>query len=146
VEYLRHLLTGELYGFGPYSLDVEERRLCHAGVVVPLAPKAFDVLVALVRRAGTLVTKRGLLDLVWREVSVEEGVLAVYVSALRKSLGESVEGAAYIESVPRAGYRFWSGVTHRKAPVERLSMKWPIGVLSAGAEVSELIGRAVPAS
>ena len=134
-------MTGDVYAFGPYSLDVEERRLCNAGETVPLAPKAFDVLVALVRRAGTLVTKRELLDLVWRDVSVEEGVLAVYVSTLRKSLAESVDGAAYIETVPRAGYRFRAGVTHRQAPSEPLSMKWPIGVLPARPEVSELIGR-----
>jgi DNA-binding winged helix-turn-helix (wHTH) protein/Tfp pilus assembly protein PilF len=134
-------MTGDVYAFGPYSLDVEERRLCNAGEIVPLAPKAFDVLVALVRRAGTLVTKRELLDLVWRDVSVEEGVLPVYVSALRKSLGESVEGAAYIETVPRAGYRFRAGVSRREAAAEALSMKWPIGVLPARAEVSELIGR-----
>ena len=76
--------TGEVYEFGPYALDVGERRLCNDGHVVPLTPKAHDVLVELVRRAGTLVTKRELLDLVWRDASVEEGVLAVYVSALRK--------------------------------------------------------------
>jgi DNA-binding winged helix-turn-helix (wHTH) protein/tetratricopeptide (TPR) repeat protein len=134
-------MTRDVYAFGPYSLDVEERRLCNAGEIVPLAPKAFDVLVALVQRAGTLVTKRELLDLVWRDVSVEEGVLSVYVSALRKSLGESVEGTAYIETVPRAGYRFSAGVKRREAPAEPLSMKWPIGVLPTRPEVSELIGR-----
>ena len=133
--------TSGVYEFGPYSLDVEERRLCNAGNIVPLAPRAFDVLVTLVRRAGTLVTKRELLDLVWRDVSVEEGVLAVYVSALRKSLRESDGGTAYIETVPRAGYRFSGGVTHHEAPAEPLSMKWPIGVLPARPEVSELIGR-----
>ena len=133
--------TSEVFEFGPYSLDVEERRLCNAGEIVPLAPKAFDVLVALVRRAGTLVTKRELLDLVWHDVSVEEGVLSVYVSAFRKSLGESVEGTAYIETVPRAGYRFSEGVTRREPPAEPLSMRWPIGVLPARPEVPELIGR-----
>jgi DNA-binding winged helix-turn-helix (wHTH) protein/Tfp pilus assembly protein PilF len=133
--------TGEAYEFGPYSLDVEERRMWSAGQIVPLAPKAFDVLVALVRRGGTLVRKRELLDLVWRDVAVEEGVLSVYVSALRKRLGESVEGAAYIETVPRAGYRFAAAVTRREAAAEPLSMKWPIGVLPARPEVSELIGR-----
>jgi DNA-binding winged helix-turn-helix (wHTH) protein len=97
--------TGEVYEFGPYALDVGERRLWNAGQVVRLAPRAHDVLVELVRRAGTLVTKRELLDLVWRDVAVEEGILSVYVSALRKSLGDSGE-AAYIETVPRAGYRF----------------------------------------
>jgi DNA-binding winged helix-turn-helix (wHTH) protein/tetratricopeptide (TPR) repeat protein len=133
--------TREVYEFGPYALDVGEHRLCRAGESVPLPPKAFDLLVALVRRAGALVTKRELLDLVWRDVSVEEGVLSVYVSALRKCLGDSGESAAYIETVPRAGYRFSATVRRRAVSAEPLSMKWPIGVLPARPEVSELIGR-----
>jgi DNA-binding winged helix-turn-helix (wHTH) protein len=133
--------TGEVYEFGPYALDVGERRLCNARQVVRLAPKAYDVLVELVRRAGTLVTKRELLDLVWRDVSVEEGILSVYVSALRKRLGDGGETATYIETVPRVGYRFAAAVTQRSVSAEPLSMKWPIGVLPARPEVSELIGR-----
>ena len=133
--------TGEVYEFGPFALDVGERRLWNAGQVVPLAPRAHDVLVELVRRAGTLVTKRELLALVWRDVAVEEGVLSVYVSALRKSLGESGE-AAYIETVPRAGYRFSAAARRRAVAAEPVSMTWPIGVLPARPEVSELIGRA----
>ena len=133
--------TSEVYEFGPFALDVVERRLSSSGRVVPLAPRAYEVLVALVRRAGTLVTKRELLDLVWRDVSVEEGVLSVYVSSLRKSLGDSGEGPEYIETVPRAGYRFSAGVRRRETAAEPLSMKWPIGVLPARPEVSELIGR-----
>jgi DNA-binding winged helix-turn-helix (wHTH) protein len=84
----------EVYEFGAYLLDVGERRLWNAGQIVSLAPKAHDVLVALVRRAGTLVTKSELLDLVWGDVSVEEGVLSVYISALRKSLADSGESAS----------------------------------------------------
>lgn len=131
----------EVYEFGAYVLDVGERRLWNAGQIVSLAPKAHDVLVALVRRAGTLVTKSELLDLIWRDVSVEEGVLSVYISALRKSLGDSGETATYIETVRRAGYRFSANVRRRAVAVEPLSMKWPIGVLPARPEVSELIGR-----
>ena len=133
--------TGEVYEFGPYALDVGERRLWNDGHVVPLTPKAHDVLVELVRHAGTLVTKRELLDLVWHDASVEEGVLSVYVSALRKHLGDSGEAAVYIETVPRAGYRFAASVKRRPVPAEPLSMRWPIGVLPARPEVSELIGR-----
>jgi len=106
----------EVYEFGPYALDVGERRLLKAGHAVPLAPKAHDVLVALVRRAGTLVTKSELLDLVWPDVSVQEGVLSVYVSALRKALGDSGEVAPYIETVPPAGYRFNAAVRRRGPP------------------------------
>ena len=92
---------------------------------MPLAPKAHDVLVALVRRAGTLVTKSELLDLVWRNVSVEEGVLSVYISALRKSLGDSGDTATYIETVPRGGYRFSAAVRRKAVSAEPLSLKWP---------------------
>jgi DNA-binding winged helix-turn-helix (wHTH) protein len=131
----------EVYEFGAYVLDVGERRLWNAGQIVSLAPKAHDVLVALVRRAGTLVTKGELLDLVWRDISVEEGILSVYISALRKSLGDAGEAATYIETVPRAGYRFSANVSRRAVAAEPFSMKWPVGVLPAKPEVSELIGR-----
>src|SRR5688572_4334093 len=95
----------EVYEFGAYVLDVGERRLWNAGQIVSLAPKAHDVLVALVRRAGTLVTKSELLDLVWGNVAVEEGALSVYISALRKSLGDSREiGTSYgVARVQRRG-------------------------------------------
>lgn len=131
----------EVYEFGPYTLDVQERRLSNAGHVVTLAPKAHDVLVALVRRAGTLVTKRELLDLIWRDVSVEEGILSVYVSALRKIFDDAGDDVSYIETVPRSGYRFSAAVRRSDGRTETVSMKWPIGVLPARPEVSELIGR-----
>ena len=57
------MASPEIYEFDEYILDVGERRLSKSGHVVAIAPKAHDVLVALVRRAGRLVTKRGLLDL-----------------------------------------------------------------------------------
>ena len=131
----------EVYEFGPYTLDVQERRLSNAGHVVTLTPKAHDVLVALVRRAGTLVTKRELLDLIWRDVSVEEGILSVYVSALRKIFDDAGDDVSYIETVPRSGYRFSAAVRRSDGRTETVSMKWPIGVLPARPEVSELIGR-----
>jgi DNA-binding winged helix-turn-helix (wHTH) protein len=134
-------MAADAYAFGPYTLAVGERRLRMGGEVVPLAPKAFDVLAALVSRAGTLVTKRELLDLVWQGVAVEEGVLSVYVAGLRKALGHAEDGTVYIETVPKAGYRFAAAVRPLPPRAEPLSMRWPIGVLPARLEVSELIGR-----
>jgi len=127
----------EVYRFGEFALDVNERRFLKSEEVIPLAPKAQDVLVALVRQAGFLVGKRELLDVVWPDASVEEGILAVHVAALRKALGDR----ALIQTVPRAGYRFTAAVTRISAPGEGLSMRWPIGVLPAHPAVFELIGR-----
>jgi tetratricopeptide (TPR) repeat protein len=57
------------------------------------------------RRAGALVRKQELLAQVWPEACVEEGILAVHISALRRALNGSGE-THYIETVSRSGYRF----------------------------------------
>jgi len=94
------------YRFGPFHLDVRERRLSRGGEVIPLRLKVFDTLLVLVENAGRLVTKQTLLDRVWPETTVEENNLNHNVSVLRKALGEKATGQQYIETVPRVGYRF----------------------------------------
>lgn len=132
--------AGECYEFGEFTVDVTERRLMRAGVPVPLAPKAQDMLVALVRRAGMLVSKRELLDAVWPDTAVEEGILAVHISALRKAL-DAGRDSDVIETVSRAGYRFTAPV-RRTAPKRRsIALRWPLGVLPAQPAVSDLIGQ-----
>ena len=98
------------YRFGPFHLDVRERRLSRDGAVISLRGKVFDTLLVLVERAGHLVTKQELLDAVWPEATVEENNLNHNVSILRKALGESATGQQYIETVPRVGYRFAAAV------------------------------------
>ena len=98
--------AGGAYRFGPFHLDVRERRLSRGGEVIPLRLKVFDTLLVLVENAGRLVTKQELLDRVWPETTVEENNLNHNVSVLRKALGEKATGQQYIETVPRVGYRF----------------------------------------
>src|SRR5260370_36725152 len=76
----------ERYRFGPFELQPDKRRLLKDGATISLRPRAFDLLVALVDRAGHLVTKDELLDQVWPKMVVEEAALHVQVSALRKVL------------------------------------------------------------
>ena len=94
------------YRFGPFQLDVRERRLSRGCDAIPLRLKVFDTLRVLVENAGRLVTKQELLDTVWPETTVEENNLNHNVSVLRKALGERATGQQYIETVPRIGYRF----------------------------------------
>ena len=96
----------ERYSFGDVTLDVGEHRIQRGGHDVPLSPKAWDVLLHLVRRAGHLVTKQELLDAVWPSAFVEEGIVAVHVSGVRKALGEQRDSIKYIETVAKSGYRF----------------------------------------
>src|SRR6187549_3646980 len=104
------MATGETFHFDQFTLEVRERRLLRGGDVVHVAPKAYDVLVALVRQRGHLVTKDELLTRLWPGSFVEEGSLNVCVSALRKALGEDARRPTYIETVARSGYRFIGSV------------------------------------
>ena len=101
----------DLFHFGDFTLDVAERQLLRNATALRLSPKAFDVLVVLVRHARRLVTKDELLARVWPESFVEEGILTVHISALRKALGDDTRPPAYIETVARSGYRFIAAVT-----------------------------------
>jgi TolB-like protein/DNA-binding winged helix-turn-helix (wHTH) protein/Flp pilus assembly protein TadD len=99
-----------LYEFGPYRLDTAEQLLLRNGEPVPLTPKAFETLVALVERSGHLVEKDELMKVVWSDAFVEESNLTNNVYALRKMLGEGENGRSYIETVPKRGYRFTASV------------------------------------
>jgi DNA-binding winged helix-turn-helix (wHTH) protein/cytochrome c-type biogenesis protein CcmH/NrfG len=102
--------SSEVFHFDEFTLDVRERRLLYGAEAVRLSPKAYDVLVALVQQRGRLVTKDELLTRLWPGSFVEEGSLNVYVSALRKALGEDAHRPIYIETVARSGYRFIAAV------------------------------------
>lgn len=63
--------------FGPYTLDVAQVRLLREGQSLPLAlrPKAFDLLVMLLSRPGELLSKDAVLDTVWGQRFISEGVI-----------------------------------------------------------------------
>ena len=96
-------MVGQLYEFGPFRLDPAERRLLRGDEIIALTPKTFDTLLALVRNSGHLLEKDELIGMLWPDSFVEEGSLSNHISLLRKALGED---PAFIETVPKRGYRF----------------------------------------
>jgi DNA-binding winged helix-turn-helix (wHTH) protein/WD40 repeat protein len=97
--------------FGPFKLDVANSLLLHHHTPIPLTPKAFDTLVCLVENSGRLVTREELMKSIWPDSFVEEANLTVNISLVRKALAELDDGRAYIETVPRKGYRFSAAVS-----------------------------------
>jgi DNA-binding winged helix-turn-helix (wHTH) protein/Tol biopolymer transport system component len=93
----------EIYEFGPFRLEPEERQLLRGGEAVTLTSKVFDMLVMLVRNNGHLLDKDEMIRSLWPDSFVEEGNLSNNIFVLRKALGNDHE---YIETVPRRGYRF----------------------------------------
>ncbi|HVY07201.1 MAG TPA: AAA family ATPase [Burkholderiales bacterium] len=95
-----------LLQFDAFELNESDARLTRAGQPVALAPKAFDVLCALARQPGKLVTKSALLDAVWGHQHVSESVLKSTISELRAALADDARQPRFIETASRRGYRF----------------------------------------
>jgi len=99
------------YEFGPYRLNLAQRRLTRDGEFIGLTPKATDILALLVMNAGRVVEKDDLLREVWAETFVEDANLTQNIFILRRALGDERAEPKYIETVARIGYRFIASVT-----------------------------------
>jgi DNA-binding winged helix-turn-helix (wHTH) protein len=99
------------YAFGSYRLDPVKRLLLQGSELLALAPKDFDLLLALVAQHGQVLVKEELMQEVWPDTVVEEGNLNRHISTLRRVLGESRDQHEYIVTVPGRGYRFVAAVT-----------------------------------
>jgi DNA-binding winged helix-turn-helix (wHTH) protein/tetratricopeptide (TPR) repeat protein len=128
----------QVFEFGQFRLDAVNKLLLRAGEVVPLTPKAFDVLLALVESGGRMLSKEELMRAAWPETFVEEANLTVNIYTLRKALGENGDGRLYIETVPKRGYRFTADVRRvaeaSRQPARALSIAvLPFNYISARA-------------
>lgn len=103
---MRDMKDGKIYEFGRFSVDPGERLLFDGQATIPLAPKAFDTLLMLIENCGHVLSKEEIMESVWAESFVEENNLAQNISILRKALGDGVNGAKFIETVSKRGYRF----------------------------------------
>jgi TolB-like protein len=93
------------YQFGPYRLVSGVGMLMRDDKPTALGPRAAAVLQRLLEQAGQPISKEALIDAAWPGLVVEQSNLTVQVAALRKVLDEA-GGAAWIETLPRRGYRY----------------------------------------
>ena len=119
-----------MFRFGDYALDPARRVLTRDGAAVTITSRAFDVLLALVSRAGQTVTKDELLATVWPDAVVEEANLTQQIFTLRKLLGHR-DADPLIATVPRRGYQFVgrvSGTPRRPSVMEPRTVAGPLRV------------------
>ena len=81
---------------------------------VSIGSRALAVLGALIARPGDLVSRDEIMRAAWPGTVVEEGNLAVQISALRRILDAGSEGASCIQTVSGRGYRFVPRVTRHE--------------------------------
>src|SRR5678816_618910 len=108
--------TTHFYAFDSFVVDAGKSVLLRDGQSVPLTPKAFEILLVLVRNPGRVLKKEELLEEVWPDAYVEENNLPRNISSLRKALGEGPAEHKYIVTLPGQGYRFVAEVRQLENP------------------------------
>src|SRR5262245_23363080 len=99
-------MARQIFLFGKFLLDSDREALFEDGAQVVIGRRGFLLLYALLRAQGQVVRKDELMHSAWPNAVVEESNLSVQMASLRKLLGPSAEGAEWIMTVPRLGYRF----------------------------------------
>ena len=102
------LSESRIYEFEEFRLDAKSHRLFHRadGELVPLTPKAVELLIYLVENRGRVLSKDELLENVWNNSFVEEANLSQTIFVLRKALGEDIHQPRFILTAPNRGYEF----------------------------------------
>ena len=105
----------DVYRFGPFELDSSGRRIVRDGEPVSVSDRHLDILILLASNAGRVVSKDALIEAGWKDVAVSDNSIEQAISSLRRTLGNQPDGAPYIETQARRGYRFTADVERRAA-------------------------------
>jgi predicted ATPase/DNA-binding winged helix-turn-helix (wHTH) protein len=127
--------------FGPFRLHTDPLRLCRHDDEVRLGGRALDLLLALVSRPGEVLSRGELEAQVWPFSIVEDSSLRVHVAALRRALGDGVDGARYIANVPGRGYSFVAPVSRSGTETAEPAPPADAGVDNLPTSLTRLIGR-----
>jgi DNA-binding winged helix-turn-helix (wHTH) protein len=108
--------------FGTARLDPDRRQLIRDGREQHLSPKAFDLLVALIRARPRVLARDDLMATVWPDTFVSDASLAALIKEVRAALGDSARAPHFIRTHHTVGYSFVadaveeSGTATRRAP------------------------------
>lgn len=105
------------YVFGECECDTQRYELRQAGVLQPLEPQGFKVLVYLLEHRERVVSKSELLEHLWPNQYVSESTLTQRLVAVRRALADDGRTQRYIRTVHGRGYRFVADVLERTEPV-----------------------------
>ena len=119
-----------IYGFENCRLDTVNYRLERSGETVSVEPLVFDLLLYLIERRERVVSRRELLDNLWRGKVVTDAALGARLKDARKAVGDSGDRQAVIKTVHGRGYRFVADVS-----VSATASGQPAGPAGRGDEI-----------
>ena len=110
--------------FGRFEFDAQTRRVRGDEGEIHLAPKAFELLAALLEVAPRVASKRELHARLWPSGVVADATLVALVKQLRAALGDRDRAAPLIRTVHRVGYALELSPVQRKADLPSVTACW----------------------
>ena len=135
-----------VFRFSDIEVHENEFRATRAGQPLEIEPKAFRVLVYLVRHAGHLVTKNELIQAVWGDTAVTDNSLTRAIALLRRTLEDDPHQPRFIETVSTAGYRFICPVEPEGDPGKPAAVLPPPSTGRAAEELPPAVATNTPTS
>lgn len=136
--------TSERYRFDDVLVDATAHTLSRDGTAQTVEPKAFAVLLILLRRAGEMVGRDDLLDQVWGHRHVTPGVLTRVIAQLRGALGDDSQHPRYIQTHHALGYRFIGDLQIEAEPTDAATGNAPVAEAPRPGRGVEAAAPAVP--
>jgi len=90
---------------GEWQIDPQDGSLRSSDNIRRLEPQLMGLLVYLVSRAGTVVSKQEIVDAVWAGAAISDETLTSSIYQVRKALGDDARRPRFIETIPKRGYR-----------------------------------------
>ena len=106
VRRVKSLTPEDVVQAGDISVDGAQRVARKGETRLELTAAEFDILLALMRAHGRVLTREQLLHASERSLDVSDRSIDVHVSSLRRKLGDDPRSVGYIETVRSLGYRF----------------------------------------
>ncbi|MDO5298669.1 MAG: response regulator transcription factor [Clostridia bacterium] len=91
---------------GPFRYDMRTLRLYKEGEEISLSSKENAIMKLFIDNVGRIFTRDMLYEMVWGDVLVDEGVVAVYINRLRQKIEEDPTHPRYLLTARGLGYRF----------------------------------------
>jgi TolB-like protein len=114
-----------MFCFDDVTVDEKNYRLQKGGEARGLTPRAFDVLLYLIKQDGRLVEKQEIFEQIWKESFVTDNALTRVIKEIRQAIGDDAANPIYIETIPKRGYRF-AAALENKAQLSAVEAAVPV--------------------
>jgi DNA-binding winged helix-turn-helix (wHTH) protein len=116
-------MFAENFMIGKYKVSTKTRTIQIEDELIQLQPKVMDLLSYLAKNANKVISRDELIEHVWKGLVVSDDAIHRTVSILRSVLKDNPKAPAYLETIPKTGYRIIAKVSYESSTTQKVTTK-----------------------